>query len=196
MSTEAAAEIVEDEYHSIISNSERAKGQSETLSFQAETKKLLDIVAKSLYSEKEVFIRELISNASDAIEKFRLLQIAGDGPMDLTTDRVHNISISTDKVHRTLTIQDTGVGMTRQEMIDNLGTIARSGSKAFMQQLKDGGKMEPKDIIGQFGVGFYSAFMVADKIDVYSKSSIESSVGHLWSSDGSGKYSMQELKDV
>ena len=116
--------------------------------------------------------------------------------MDLTTDRVHNISISTDKVHRTLTIQDTGVGMTRQEMIDNLGTIARSGSKAFMQQLKDGGKMEPKDIIGQFGVGFYSAFMVADKIDVYSKSSIESSVGHLWSSDGSGKYSMQELKDV
>jgi len=172
------------------------QGETTEHEFQAETRMLLDIVAKSLYSEKEVFIRELISNASDAIEKFRLLQIAGDGPMDLTTDRVHNISISTDKVHRTLTIQDTGVGMTRQEMIDNLGTIARSGSKAFMQQLKDGGKMEPKDIIGQFGVGFYSAFMVADKIDVYSKSSIESSVGHLWSSDGSGKYSMQELKDV
>ena len=116
--------------------------------------------------------------------------------MDLTTDRVHNISIITDKVLRTLTIQDTGVGMTRQEMIDNLGTIARSGSKAFMQQLKDGGKVEPKDIIGQFGVGFYSAFMVADKIDVFSKSSVESSAGHHWSSDGSGKYSMQELADV
>jgi len=172
------------------------QGETTEHEFQAETRMLLDIVAKSLYSEKEVFIRELISNASDAIEKFRLLQMAGEGPLDLNTDRVHNISIVTDKVLRTLTIQDTGVGMTRQEMIDNLGTIARSGSKAFMQQLKDGGKVEPKDIIGQFGVGFYSAFMVADKIDVYSKSSVESSVGHLWSSDGSGKYSMQELADV
>eukprot|EP00090_Calanus_glacialis_P009274 TRINITY_DN1766_c0_g1_i1.p1 TRINITY_DN1766_c0_g1~~TRINITY_DN1766_c0_g1_i1.p1 ORF type:complete len:682 (+),score=262.91 TRINITY_DN1766_c0_g1_i1:50-2095(+) len=172
------------------------QGETTEHEFQAETRMLLDIVAKSLYSEKEVFIRELISNASDAIEKFRLLQMAGEGPMDLTTDRVHNISIITDKVLRTLTIQDTGVGMTRQEMIDNLGTIARSGSKAFMQQLKDGGKVEPKDIIGQFGVGFYSAFMVADKIDVFSKSSVESSAGHHWSSDGSGKYSMQELADV
>lgn len=172
------------------------QGETTEHEFQAETRMLLDIVAKSLYSEKEVFIRELISNASDAIEKFRLLQMAGEGPMDLTTDRVHNISIITDKVLRTLTIQDTGVGMTRQEMIDNLGTIARSGSKAFMQNLKDGGKVEPKDIIGQFGVGFYSAFMVADKIEVFSKSSVESSVGHLWSSDGSGKYSMQELADI
>jgi len=164
--------------------------------FQAETRMLLDIVAKSLYSEKEVFIRELISNASDAIEKFRLLQLSGDGPMDLTTDRTHSISISTDKVLRTLTIQDTGVGMTKQEMIDNLGTIARSGSKAFMQELKDGGKVEATDIIGQFGVGFYSAFMVADKIDVYSKSSVTNSSGHLWSSDGSGKYTMQEMEDI
>jgi len=172
------------------------QGEATEHEFQAETRMLLDIVAKSLYSEKEVFIRELISNASDAIEKFRLLQLSGDGPMDLTTDRVHNISISTDKVMRTLTIQDTGVGMTKQEMIDNLGTIARSGSKAFMQQFKDGGKVEPKDIIGQFGVGFYSAFMVADKIEVFSKSAVESSPGNVWSSDGSGKYSMQELQDV
>lgn len=172
------------------------QGEATEHEFQAETRMLLDIVAKSLYSEKEVFIRELISNASDAIEKFRLIQLSGDGPMDLTTDRVHSIFITTDKAFRTLTIQDTGVGMTKQEMIDNLGTIARSGSKAFMQQFKDGNKVEPKDIIGQFGVGFYSAFMVADKIDVYSKSSIESSVGHLWSSDGSGKYSMQECKDA
>jgi len=99
-------------------------------------------------------------------------------------------------VLRTLTIQDTGVGMTKQEMIDNLGTIARSGSKAFMQELKDGGKVEATDIIGQFGVGFYSAFMVADKIDVYSKSSVTNSSGHLWSSDGSGKYTMQEMEDI
>jgi len=172
------------------------QGDATEHEFQAETRMLLDIVAKSLYSEKEVFIRELISNASDAIEKFRLLQMSGDGPMDLTTDRAHSISISTDKVLRTLTIQDTGVGMTKQEMIDNLGTIARSGSKAFMQELKDGGKVEATDIIGQFGVGFYSAFMVADKIDVYSKSSVTSSSGHLWSSDGSGKYTMQEIEDI
>jgi len=172
------------------------EGDTTEHEFQAETRMLLDIVAKSLYSEKEVFIRELISNASDAIEKFRLLQLSGDGPMDLTTDRTHSISISTDKVLRTLTIQDTGVGMTKQEMIDNLGTIARSGSKAFMQELKDGGKVEATDIIGQFGVGFYSAFMVADKIDVYSKSSVTNSSGHLWSSDGSGKYTMQEMEDI
>jgi len=172
------------------------QGDATEHEFQAETRMLLDIVAKSLYSEKEVFIRELISNASDAIEKFRLLQLSGDGPMDLTTDRTHSISISTDKVLRTLTIQDTGVGMTKQEMIDNLGTIARSGSKAFMQELKDGGKVEATDIIGQFGVGFYSAFMVADKIDVYSKSSVTKGSGHLWSSDGSGKYTMQEMDDI
>jgi len=155
---------------------------------------LLDIVAKSLYSEKEVFIRELISNASDAIEKFRLVQMSGEGPLDLATDRVHSINITTDKALRTLTIQDSGVGMTKQEMIDNLGTIARSGSKAFLQQLKDSGKAN-QDIIGQFGVGFYSAFMVADKIEVYSRSSVEGGPGHLWSSDGSGKYSLQEVSE-
>jgi len=172
------------------------KGEVTEHEFQAETRQLLNIVAKSLYSEKEVFIRELISNASDAIEKFRLLQLTGDGPMDLTSDRVHAINIATDKAFRTLTVQDTGVGMTREEMIENLGTIARSGSKAFMETFKEGGKIEAKDIIGQFGVGFYSAFMVADKIEVYSKSSVTlDSPGHLWSSDGSGRYSMQEVED-
>jgi len=165
--------------------------------FQAETRMLLDIVAKSLYSEKEVFVRELISNASDAIEKFRLLQVSGSVPEELGMERVHNIAIYTDKATRTLTVQDSGVGMSKQEMIDNLGTIARSGSKAFMKEMKDAGKLDPKDIIGQFGVGFYSAFMVADKIDVYSRSSLEAgSPGHLWSSDGSGKYTLQEAADI
>jgi len=171
-----------------------AQGDATEYEFQAETRMLLDIVAKSLYSEKEVFIRELISNASDAIEKFRLVQMSGEGPLDLATDRVHSINITTDKALRTLTIQDSGVGMTKQEMIDNLGTIARSGSKAFLQQLKDSGKAN-QDIIGQFGVGFYSAFMVADKIEVYSRSSVEGGPGHLWSSDGSGKYSLQEVSE-
>ena len=158
---------------------------------------LLDIVAKSLYSEKEVFVRELISNASDAIEKLRLLQLSGDGSQIIQgSEFAHSINISTDKALRTLTIQDNGVGMSKQEMIDNLGTIARSGSKAFMKEMKDAGKVEAKDIIGQFGVGFYSAFMVADKIEVYSKSSMDGSPGHLWTSDGSGKYSLAEVPDL
>ena len=158
---------------------------------------LLDIVAKSLYSEKEVFVRELISNASDAIEKLRLLQLSGDGSQIIQgSEFAHSINISTDKALRTLTIQDNGVGMSKQEMIDNLGTIARSGSKAFMKEMKDAGKVEAKDIIGQFGVGFYSAFMVADKIEVYSKSSMDGSPGHLWTSDGSGKYSLAEAQDL
>merc|ERR1719385_683295 len=86
--------------------------------------------------------------------------------------------------------------MTKQEMIDNLGTIARSGSKAFMQQVKEGGKVDPKDIIGQFGVGFYSAFMVANKIEVFSRSSTPGSPGYLWTSDGSGTYTMQESAEA
>merc|ERR1719471_1453485 len=136
------------------------QGEATEYEFQAETRMLLDIVAKSLYSEKEVFVRELISNASDAIEKLRLMQLSGPVSQDLNISTVHNINIETDKALRTLTIQDSGVGMTKQEMMDNLGTIARSGSK---------------DIIGQFGVGFYSAFMVADKIEVYSKSNVDNS---------------------
>jgi len=173
-----------------------SKGEATEYEFQAETRMLLDIVAKSLYSEKEVFVRELISNASDAIEKFRLLQLSDSGLQDLGIDRVHSINISTDKALRTLTIQDSGVGMSKQEMIDNLGTIARSGSKSFMQQMKESGNVEAKDIIGQFGVGFYSAFMVADKIEVYSKSSVDGSPGHVWISDGSGKYSLAESSDA
>ena len=126
----------------------------------------------------------------------RIYCIVGSGPLDLSTERVHSINIVTDKADRTLSIQDSGVGMSKQEMIDNLGTIARSGSKAFMQQMKETGNMEAKDIIGQFGVGFYSAFMVADKIEVYSKSSVEDGPGHLWVSDGSGKYSLQESAEA
>jgi len=155
---------------------------------------LLDIVAKSLYSEKEVFIRELISNASDAIEKFRYLSMTGE-TLD-QADREIGIKINTDKAFRTLSIQDNGIGMTREELVSNLGTIARSGSKAFMETIKDEGKVDPKDIIGQFGVGFYSAFMVAEKIEVYSKSSKPGSTGFLWTSDGSGTYTIQESEEA
>ncbi|XP_068211173.1 heat shock protein 75 kDa, mitochondrial [Palaemon carinicauda] len=167
---------------------------AKTYEFQAETRMLLDIVAKSLYSEKEVFIRELISNASDAIEKARYLALQGHA-LD-STEATMKIHITTDKYDKTLTIQDSGIGMTKEELIENLGTIARSGSKAFIQQMQEGGSGDPQNIIGQFGVGFYSAFMVADKVEVYTKSRLPGSVGYHWSSDGCGKYTIEEAADV
>lgn len=147
---------------------------------------LLDIVARSLYSDKEVFVRELISNASDALEKFRYTLLADSEAIQKfkNADRKLEIHISTNKQNRTLTIQDTGIGMTKDEMISNLGVIARSGSKAFLEQLKS--KKESDNIgniIGQFGVGFYSAFMVAEKVEVYSKAATDEQ-GYRWSSDG------------
>ncbi|XP_017302799.1 heat shock protein 75 kDa, mitochondrial-like [Diaphorina citri] len=160
--------------------------------FQAETRMLLDIVAKSLYSDKEVFIRELISNASDALEKLRYNQLSE--VMPFPTDHDHGkleIRISTDKQNRILTIQDSGIGMTKEELKSNLGTIARSGSKAFMTQLAEK-NVDVSTIIGQFGVGFYSAFMVADKVEVYTKSQNPDSVGLMWTSDGSGTYEITE----
>lgn len=118
---------------------------------------LLDIVAKSLYSENEVFIRELISNSSDAIEKFRFLATTSEHDKIVEVDRKLEIHVETNKQDRKLTIQDKGIGMTKQELIENLGTIARSGSKHFLKQLEDSGKSAAdSNIIGQFGVGFYS----------------------------------------
>lgn len=204
-STEAAAEKDEkpekasDDYHSIIKDTEKPTGETTKHEFQAETKMLLDIVARSLYSEKEVFVRELISNASDALEKFRynLLSDTENRDKYLETDRALEIHISTDKQGRTLTIQDTGIGMTKEDLLSNLGVIARSGSKAFLEKIKDktAAADNASNIIGQFGVGFYSAFMVAEKVDVYSRSSLETT-GHKWSSDGSGSYEVQPADGV
>ncbi|XP_045606054.1 LOW QUALITY PROTEIN: heat shock protein 75 kDa, mitochondrial [Procambarus clarkii] len=162
--------------------------------FQAETRMLLDIVAKSLYSEKEVFVRELISNASDAIEKARYFALQGRELDSSEADM--KIHITTDKYDKTLTIQDSGIGMTKEELIDNLGTIARSGSKAFIQQLQESGSSDPQSIIGQFGVGFYAAFMVAERVDVYTKSRLPGGIGYCWSSDGCGKYTIEECEGV
>lgn len=195
----AANEAKDSDYHTIISDKEKAKGEGVKHEFQAETRMLLDIVARSLYSEKEVFIRELISNASDALEKFRYTQLSGGEEAQKLqgADRQLEIHIATDKQNRTLTIQDTGIGMTKEELISNLGTIARSGSKAFLQQVKDKGaeSSNASNIIGQFGVGFYSAFMVADKVEVYSRAANED-IGHKWSSDGTGSYEIQEAEGV
>ncbi|XP_065367827.1 heat shock protein 75 kDa, mitochondrial [Calliphora vicina] len=183
-----------------VTQTEKPLGSPDKHEFQAETRMLLDIVARSLYSENEVFVRELISNASDALEKFRYtIHTAGEQEKDYeATDRALEIQIATDKQGMQLTIQDTGIGMTREELVNNLGTIARSGSKKFLEQIKEKGAAaeNSSNIIGQFGVGFYSAFMVADKVEVFTRSSKTNSPGLCWSTDGSGSYEIQEAEGV
>jgi len=171
------------------------------MEFQAETKQLLDIVTHSLYTDKEVFLRELVSNASDALEKLRHLRAVSSQQSNVDPDVPMEIRISTDDENNTITITDTGVGLTRKEMMDNLGTIARSGSKNFLkeQELAQEGIGDGlTSIIGKFGVGFYSAFMVGSKVEVRSKSAYEEAEGEkptplLWCSEGIGSYEISEL---
>ena len=157
--------------------------------FQAETKQVLDIVVNSLYKDKEIFVRELISNASDALEKLRRKQLTEKDMFDENLEL--EINVSTDDSANQITIQDFGIGMTQDELIENLGTIAHSGSKEFMEALKgDGEKNEA--LIGKFGVGFYSVFMVADKVQVYTRSWEKDGSGFCWESDGGGDYTIEE----
>jgi molecular chaperone HtpG len=159
----------------------------ETKEFQAEVKKMLDIVIHSLYTERDIFLRELVSNAADALEKFRhqsLLEkevFDGHVPLEITID-------GDDKKH-TLTITDTGIGMTRSELEANLGTIAHSGSKTFLTELSDAAQKDV-NLIGQFGVGFYAAFMAAKSVKVQSRSYRMDDDGHEWVSDGTGSYTL------
>ncbi len=156
--------------------------------FQAEIKQLLDIVIHSLYTEKEIFVRELVSNASDALEKLRHTQLTEKEIADDNLDL--EINVTTDDKAKTITIQDFGIGMTRDELVKNLGTIAHSGSKQFLKALGEGGAKN-SNLIGQFGVGFYSAFMVAKSVKVYSRSWKKDEPGHVWTSDGSGSYEIE-----
>ena len=157
--------------------------------FQAEVSKLLDLMVHSVYSERDVFLRELISNAADALDKLRYEAIAR--PELLAGDGTLKISIEADKQAKTITVADTGIGMSRAELIDNLGTIARSGTQAFMEKAKEGPKESKDDLhlIGQFGVGFYSAFIVAAKVEVLSQKAGEAEAW-LWSSSGSGSFTV------
>lgn len=159
--------------------------------FQAEIKQLLDIVIHSLYTEKEIFVRELISNSSDALEKIRHVKLTEKDIFDKDLDL--EIKISTDDTANTITIQDFGIGMTKEELVKSLGTIAHSGSKQFLEALKQGGEKN-ENLIGQFGVGFYSAFMVAKVVKVYSRSSREEEPGHVWTSSGAGEYQIEEVE--
>jgi molecular chaperone HtpG len=160
--------------------------------FQAEVKQVLDIVVHSLYTDKEIFVRELISNASDATEKLRHTQITEKDIFDADLDL--EIQVSADEEAGTITIKDFGIGMTHDELIENLGTIAHSGSKAFLNALKEGGERND-NLIGQFGVGFYSVFMVADSVKVYTRSWQADGQSLCWSSDGSGSYEIEETDD-
>jgi len=171
-----------------------AAGQTEHHEFKAETKKLLDIVAKSLYTDKEVFIRELISNASDACEKLRFMQGTQAVTETADADLPLQIKLNVSETERKFIIEDSGVGMTRNELVEHLGTIAKSGSLDFLQQ----GDSDASKIIGQFGVGFYSTFVVADQVKVYTRTCdlSKGSQGYLWSSDGSGSYTITEVPDL
>lgn len=160
--------------------------------FQAEIAQLLDIVIHSLYTDKEIFIRELISNAADATEKLRFLQTSGTDVFE--SDRPLTISVSTDDTGHTISVADSGIGMTRDELIENLGTIAHSGSKAFLQQIKE--NVGNPSIIGQFGVGFYASFMVGTKVTVYTRSYLPEETGWIWSSDGVSSYDIEPGLDL
>ncbi len=167
--------------------------QTETHAFQAEIRQLLDIVIHSLYTDKEIFVRELVSNASDALEKLRFLQASGKEVLDAGITL--GISITTDDTTKTLTFCDTGIGMTKQELVENLGTIARSGSKEFIKSLTDT-KEKSLELIGQFGVGFYSAFMVSDQVEVYTRSWKPEEKGWKWTSSGSGEFTVEEAEGL
>ncbi len=161
-----------------------------THEFQAETKKLLDIVINSLYTERDVFIRELISNAADALEKFRHESLTRDQEELFDSHVPLEISINLDEEKKELTITDTGIGMTGDELISDLGTIAHSGSNSFLAELAEAARKDVS-LIGQFGVGFYSAFMAGAKVRVQSRS-WDGSEGHEWSSDGTGSFEISE----
>lgn len=160
--------------------------RAKTFTFKSEAKELLDLMIHSLYSNKEIFLRELISNASDAIDKRRFLSLS-EGEIGLEAD-AYGVKITTDSDARTVTISDNGVGMNQDELVANLGTIARSGTKRFTEEMeKQGTGDEKSNLIGQFGVGFYSAFMIAEKVEVLSRKAGEDTAT-IWRSTGDGKF--------
>ncbi|MFI6584618.1 molecular chaperone HtpG [Embleya sp. NPDC050493] len=169
----------------------------ETLEFQAETRQLLQLVIHSIYSNKDIFLRELISNASDALDKLRLESLI-DSDLDVDTSDLH-IALEVDKDARTLTVRDTGIGMTRDDLVELIGTIAKSGTAGLLEKLKEAKEAKEatdaataQNLIGQFGVGFYSAFMVADKVTLRTRRAGTDS-GTQWESDGEGTYEIQAV---
>ena len=162
---------------------------TETYAFQAETKQLLELLIHSLYTNKDIFLRELISNASDALDRLRFESLTQ--PDLLADDDTQEIRLEVDQVARTLTIHDTGIGMSRDDIITNIGTIAKSGTRALPDQIKQEGKTDEflGELIGRFGVGFYSSFMVADRVTLVTLQAGEDTATQ-WESTGDGEYTL------
>lgn len=165
------------------------KMQAENFTFQTEVNRMMKLIINSLYRNKEIFLRELISNASDALDKIRLLSLTNTNILDSNSELL--IKIKADKANKLLSITDTGIGMTKQDLVNNLGTIAKSGTAEFLGKMQDSNSntQEMNDMIGQFGVGFYSAFLVANKVIVTSKHNDDNQ--YIWESDSSN-YSIVE----
>ena len=160
-----------------------------TYQFQTEVNQLLTLIIHSLYSNRDIFLREIISNASDALDKLKYLTVSDDRYKSVSFSP--RIDISFDEEKKVLTVKDTGIGMDGDDLTSNLGTIARSGTKAFIEKLTADAKKD-SSLIGQFGVGFYSAFMAASRIDVYTRKAASDTIFH-WSSTGTNSYDMEEI---
>jgi len=175
-----------------MSEQDNIEAKAETLGFQTEVKQLLQLMIHSLYSNKEIFLRELISNASDAEDKLRFEALSNDALYENDGDL--KIRLEFDEAAKTVTLSDNGIGMSRQNVIDHLGTIAKSGTAEFMKNLS-GDSQQDSQLIGQFGVGFYSAFIVAKKVDVFTRrAGADKSEGVHWSSEGEGEFTIADVE--
>lgn len=165
-----------------------------TYEYQTETKRILDVVIHSLYKNKEIFVRELISNAADSIEKYRHMQLTSKTELPSDNNALE-INIDVSEESKSITIMDNGVGMTRDELVGNLGTIAHSGSNDFIKKLEES-KGDPTQLIGQFGLGFYSAFMVSENVKFITRSYLPKSEGLIWESDGENNYTISREESI